>query len=396
MTEKAPPRQTQRDDEVNAPSHNNHFDLHSPFWQEWLGNALYFPLLNWLLEAVISDPVYALLSPAGLGLLGASLLQAGALVRWPERRTFGYLIGPGVFTGIGLALYGTAFLSVPNHVAYWVFNLVLGLLPPYQTVSNLFRALAHGLLAASMYYLLHLRLDPTTLPRIPDFLADPAHRFVALALFLLGVLSSGRTLMPASDEETAKTQPTRKRQALPPRLEEKSLPTVKREERVILVMNLRGLSEWSETRQPEETISLLHRYYQTAQNTLEQHGALAIQTRGGEVLAFFGNVEEALSAALKLRLQIGALLHRQGIGVGLGLHTGKILWGNVPGQGELRPDEVGEAIDTARGIEAAAAPGELLASETARLAIGATFRAGPKRSLPLPGREQMVIVYPME
>lgn len=383
---------------------NDGFRLRTRFWQEWAGNALYFPLLNLLLEAVVSEPFYALLSPTGMGLLGASLVQAGALVRWPKRRLMGNLLGPGLFTIIGVSLYGWEFLSVPNHTAYWVFSLVTGLLHPssdsppgwQRTLWNLPLTLTRGLAATAMYYLLHIRLDPAAALRVPDFLAEPGHRFAALALFALGAMSGWATeRLPAAGME--KTQPTR----LKPAAErapapEAPLAGLQREVRIVLVMNLRGLAAWSEAHQPEETPSLLHRYSQTAASTLAQHGVLAMRARAGEVLAFFGEVENALQAALKLRLQINALMRRQGLSAGLGLHSGTVLTGLPPEQAALRADEAGETIETARGIEAAAAPGELLVSEPVRLALGATFRAGPKRLLSLPGRQDAVVVYPME
>lgn len=384
---------------------NNGCRLRALFWQEWARNALYFPLLNLLLETVLSDPLYALLSPTGTGLLAASLVQAGALVCWPERSVLGSLLGPGLFTVIGLSLYGWKFLSAPNHTAYWVFSLVTGLLrvgpgshPGWQrALSNLLSALARGLTAATMYYLLHLRLDPTAALLMPDFLAEPGHRFAALALFALGLMSGWATeRLPSAGVE--ETQPTRHRKPAAERAPAPAapLPGLHRETRIVLVMNLRGLRAWSEAHQPEETLSLLHRYSQTATNTLKQHGVLAMRQRAGEVLAFFGDVENALQAALKLRLQINALVRRQGLNAALGLHSGTMLAGLPSEHAALHADEAGETIETARGIQAAAAPGELLVSEAVRLALGATFRAGPKRMLSLPERDDAVVVYPLE
>ncbi|PWH13504.1 MAG: hypothetical protein DDG60_10230 [Anaerolineae bacterium] len=392
---------------MNSSFRHARFDLHTPFWQEWLGNALYFPLLNLLGEILLTDPLYYLLSPACLGLIGASLLQAGALVRWPKRRMLGNLIGPAIFTVIGLSLYGIEFLAVPNHIAYWVFGLLLGLMQTYQTINTkwlraifLFgEALLHGITAATMYYLFHIRLDPITTLYIPDFLAEPGHQFATLTLLLLGAMTSLRYLPAAAKNKVEDTQPSRKKaqkrspeapaEVAPP-------PLLWREERMLLVINLRGLTHWSEAHQPEETASLLHRYYQTTEATLRQHGALKLKTRAGEVLAFFNQVDDALQAALKLRLQINALLHRHGLSAAIGLHSGLVSagWRNEQEQNAL--DEIAEAIEIVRAIEASAAPGELLASEKTRLAIGATFRAGPKRFLTIAGRDEPITIYPLE
>lgn len=381
----------------------------SRFWREWLGNSLFFPLLNILLEVLVSDPLYYLISPNLVGLLIASSLQAWALSRWETmanpRRLLGNLIGPATFTVIGLSLQGTEFLSAPNHVAYWVFGLLFGLVQGGQPARNkwlhavfmLGEALLRGAMAAVMYYVLHVRLDPIETMRIPDFLAQPENLFVVLVFLLLG-LPAGLYRLGAN--RLQETQPNRRAGRGRNSQEQASEPhtnqAARREERIILAMDIRGLTRWSEARQPEETFSLLNRYYQTAEATLNQHHVLKFKLRGGEVLAFFSGVDDGLEAALKLRLQISALLHRHGLGVGIGLHAGPVLEGWLGGKDVKVVETVGDSVEIARNIEANAGLGELLVSEKMRIAVGATFRAGPKRFLPLRDRDEPVVVYPLE
>ena len=384
----------------------------SRFWREWLGNSLFFPILNILLEVLVSDPVYYLLSPTLVSLLGASALQAWALSRWQEnqnpRRLLGNLIGPAVFTVVGLSLQGMEFLSAPNHIAYWVFGLLFGIIqgvhPKTRWLHAFFvlgEALLRGVMAAVMVYILHVRLDPIATMRVPDFLLEPGNLFVALALLLSGLTAGLWSLAASRAQGTqpnlhAGRKPAQKRGSQEQVLESPAGQTAKREERIILAMDIRGLTHWSETRQPEETVSLLNRYYQTAEATLYQHQALKLILRGGEMLALFDRVDDGLQAALKLRLQINALLHRHGLGVGIGLHAGPVVEAWLGGRDGKVMDVLGDSVEVARNIEANAGLGELLVSEKMRIAIGATFRAGPKRFLPLQDRDEPVVVYPLE
>lgn len=384
----------------------------SRFWREWLGNSLHFPILNILLEILVSDPIYYLISPNLVGLLLASGLQAWALSRWESmanpRRLLGNLIGPATFTAIGLSLQGTEFISAPNHIAYWVFGLLFGIIQGVRpktkwlhAVSVLGEALLRGVMAAVMVYILHARLDPIATMRVPDFLLEPGHLFVVLALLLSGLTAGFWNLAASRAQETqpnlhAEPGQARKRGSQERVVESPASQAAKREERIILAMDIRGLTHWSETRQPEETVSLLNRYYQTAEATLNQHQALNLILRTGEVLALFDRVDDGLQAALKLRLQINALLHRHGLGVGIGLHSGPVVEGWLGGKNVKVMDVLGDSVEVARNIEANAGLGELLVSEKMRIAIGATFRAGSKRFLPLRDRDEPVVVYPLE
>lgn len=388
----------------------------SRFWQEWLGNSLFFPILNILLEVLVSDPVYYLLSPTLVSLLGASALQAWALSRWQEkqnpRRLLGNLIGPAAFTVVGLSLQGMEFLSAPNHIAYWGFGLLIGILQGIRTPVNVgLRALhvfatatARALMVFVMYYILHARLDPIQAMSVPDFLLYPANSFVVLAVLFLGLHTGFAELTAFGAEQRARAAAGKLttyaawlfgRNSQGQLNEEPAAPFAKRQERIILVMDLRGFARWSETRLPEETVNFINRYYQTTEATLNQHHALKFALRGGEVLAFFSQVDDGLQAALKLRLQINALLQRHGLGVGIGLHVGTVIEGWLGGKDIKVIDEVGEAVGIARQIESNAGPGELLVSEAMRIALGTTFRAGPKRFLPIANRDEPVVVYPL-
>jgi adenylate cyclase len=59
-------------------------------------------------------------------------------------------------------------------------------------------------------------------------------------------------------------------------------------------------------------------------------------------------------------------------------------------------DVIGDTVNTAKRIEARAGVGEVLISEAVRIALGTTFRAGPKRQITVKGKDEPIIIYPLE
>jgi class 3 adenylate cyclase len=161
-------------------------------------------------------------------------------------------------------------------------------------------------------------------------------------------------------------------------------------------MDIRGFTRWSEPRPPEEVVNLLNRYYQTAEATLNLHHVIKFKLSADEVMAIFPKVDDGLQAALKLRPQISALLGRHGLGVGIGLHVGPLVEGLLGSKDVKAYDVIGDTVNTAKRIESSAGPGELLISEAVRIAIGTTFRAGPKRQIAVKGKEEPISLYPLE
>jgi class 3 adenylate cyclase len=82
--------------------------------------------------------------------------------------------------------------------------------------------------------------------------------------------------------------------------------------------------------------------------------------------------------------------------VGIGLHVGLVVEGPLGGKVVKAADVIGDAVNIAKQIAANAGPGELLVSEAMRIAIGTTFRAGPKRQLATKDRDELIVVYPLE
>jgi class 3 adenylate cyclase len=169
-----------------------------------------------------------------------------------------------------------------------------------------------------------------------------------------------------------------------------------RRERVVMFMDVRGFTRWSEAQSPEAVVNLLNQYYQVAETILFRHGTIKFKLTADEVMAVFATVEAAVAAALELRLQVKQLLLPHHLSAGIGLHSGPLVEGLVGSSNVKFYDVLGDTVNTAKRIESAAGQNELLISEEIRNHLDQTFPTGIKREIQAKGKGNGLVVYPLE
>ena len=177
-----------------------------------------------------------------------------------------------------------------------------------------------------------------------------------------------------------------------------------------LFTDISGFTALGERLDPESLREVVERWFECADRAIERHGG-AVETHIGDgVLAIFGvpvahedDVLRAARAALEIDEKLTELNQRlkQRHGVELrvstGLDTGEVVVGDDP---TGRSSTLGDAVNVAQQLEAAAEPGEVLVGEqTAQLLRGAAtleHAAPPGRQLegvPIAAR-RLVVVAP--
>jgi class 3 adenylate cyclase len=144
-----------------------------------------------------------------------------------------------------------------------------------------------------------------------------------------------------------------------------------RRERAILVMVMRGFTAWSETQPPETDVAGLGRYYEAAEEVFARNPPIRSKFAADEIMAVYGESGRALQAARELARAQAESLRDSGLGAGIGLHWGAVVEGLIGGRAIKQFDVVGDTVNTAKRIEGAAGPGEILASEAFCAASGA-------------------------
>jgi adenylate cyclase len=183
----------------------------------------------------------------------------------------------------------------------------------------------------------------------------------------------------------------------------------------ILFSDLQGYSTLTENLSPERAIHFMNRYFQDMEAVISAHGGVVLELLGDGILAVFGapdilpdHATAAVRCALAMgeRLQIlnessyedidgfnGPLeLHHR-----IGIHTGRVVAGNIGGQSYMKYGVIGDVVNVASRLEQlnkAYDTSILMSSEVYHVLPGdLQSRAVDRGTTPIKGREQPQRVY---
>lgn len=184
------------------------------------------------------------------------------------------------------------------------------------------------------------------------------------------------------------------------------------EERTLTVLfsDIRGFTGLSERLPPERLIALLGAYLEAMTAEILRHGGYVDKYIGDGILAVFGapaaRADPALDAcrcALAMQRAVAAGEERwrslgvETLRIGIGIHTGPMVIGNVGGAGRLNYTVLGDAVNVGARLEAATKAlgvGIVISGATHRLVTARLAEEGmtarPLGPLSLPGRTEAV------
>jgi class 3 adenylate cyclase len=217
------------------------------------------------------------------------------------------------------------------------------------------------------------------------FFGDRAHTFLAIVLLLLGVLLGFAevSLRRAWIKVHALTAQLRQysewslgRGILSRAIDDAATLSLKRADRAIVFMDIRGFTAWSEQQTPEAVVTMLNDFYAAAEAALAAVTPIKLKYTADEVMAVFADAKDAVRAGSQMLAGTQAMLASMGLVAGAGVHVGLVVEGVLGAQGAKAYDFIGDTVNTAQRLCDAAAPGELLASvqacEAAEQALGPT------------------------
>jgi PAS domain S-box-containing protein len=126
----------------------------------------------------------------------------------------------------------------------------------------------------------------------------------------------------------------------------------------IMFVDIRDFTEVAERASPHELVSVLNGLFEVAVPVITAHGGHVDKFIGDGLLAVFGatgRLEAHADAAVRAALEIERRARDglDGLEIGIGIHTGEVVAGNVGGGGRLDFTVIGDAVNTAARIEAA-------------------------------------------
>jgi adenylate cyclase len=170
-------------------------------------------------------------------------------------------------------------------------------------------------------------------------------------------------------------------------------------EATMLFADIRGSTALAERMSPGEFHALLDRFYTAASEVVFRHNGVVDKFVGDELVAAFPPMYDDSHAARAIetgRAVLEATGHSDPAGpwapVGVGIHTGRAWFGAV-GEGlHVELTIVGDSVNTAARLAAAAGSGEVVVSSDAAGAARLELDGLERRTLELKGKEAPVDV----
>jgi len=384
--------------------------------QELFTNSAHFPLANIVFEVLREGWRDYLKEPDFYTIVAGAVVQAWFLgwsrFKGRPRPLAGNLIGPAVYTAIEFSIEGPAFFAGANHIAYWAFAAIFGLLQASRercsglardTLLVLENTARMGIIIA-LYWIFEAHDDPAY-ASVAGFLADEVHVFVVIAVPLLGVLSGLANitglryldiLRRTAGQLKEMSEWSMGSHLVSTAVADPSSLDLKRVHRTVVFMDIRGFTRWSDARSPEKVVAMLNAYFEAAEEVWTRHDIVRARLIADEVMVIMARPEDALRLALELRDETARVLGTYGLSAGTGLNSGPLIEGLL-GSRELKAyDVIGDTVNTANRICSAAGEGEVLVAEEVWSACGGIALFGPLRTVEAKGKEGGVAVYPVE
>jgi class 3 adenylate cyclase len=166
----------------------------------------------------------------------------------------------------------------------------------------------------------------------------------------------------------------------------------------ILFADLRSYTRLTQSMAPAAMASVLDRFYDQSAEAIWQHDGLLNKTIGDAVMAVFNfpirqqdHAQRAVEAARQM--QAAFATSRDEFGVGIGIHTGEISFGEF-GRSHRDLTAIGTVVNMAARVQAAAEPGQILVTEAMREALGSEIGQSTGVEYSLKGYDQPIVLYP--
>jgi adenylate cyclase len=174
----------------------------------------------------------------------------------------------------------------------------------------------------------------------------------------------------------------------------------------VLFSDIRGFTALSESMNPDDMASLLTEYFTEMVECVFRHGGTLDKFMGDAVMAQWGapigapdDADRAVRAAIEMMRALDTLntkwrgVGRPELGIGIGLSYGEAFAGNIGSERRLEFTVIGDTVNTASRLCAAAEAGEILISDEMRRVLRQPPPIEERPPLELKGKTHPVPVY---
>jgi adenylate cyclase len=174
-------------------------------------------------------------------------------------------------------------------------------------------------------------------------------------------------------------------------------------ESTIVFTDIRGFTRYAETIEPEALVDQLNVYLEIAAEVISANGGYVDKFIGDAVLGIFGvpvphddHADQALNAAIEMQRRFrqnenaaDGLLNA----VGISLHTGVVLSGNIGSRQRLEYTVIGDPVNVASRLNAVAGAGEIIITQASYEKIRQTIEVENLPPQMIKGRASPINAY---
>jgi adenylate cyclase len=149
-----------------------------------------------------------------------------------------------------------------------------------------------------------------------------------------------------------------------------------RREAVMLMSDIRGFTNLSETLEPEVIVAILNRYFSHMIEIIRAHQGIIVDFYGDAILVFFDPLDEPIQKTVRRAVQCAFAMQDRMPGVnrelkaqnmpdlsmGIGLHAGQVVVGNIGSTTRAKYGVVGSAVNITSRIQEQARKRQILVS----------------------------------
>jgi PAS domain S-box-containing protein len=173
----------------------------------------------------------------------------------------------------------------------------------------------------------------------------------------------------------------------------------------MMMTDLRGFTSLSERLEPERVVAILNRYLSAMVKVIKEYKGTIDEYIGDAIFVLFGapvwqedDAQRAVACAIAMQLAM-ELVNEQNkeddlpeIEMGIGLHTGQVVLGNIGSPERMKYGVVGRHVNLTSRIQSYTTGGQILISEATRRELGSILRIGKQLAVQAKGIEHPVTV----
>ena len=169
----------------------------------------------------------------------------------------------------------------------------------------------------------------------------------------------------------------------------------------VMFADISGFTALSESLDPEHVRGIVNRCFNTLVPIVERFGGTVDKFIGDEIMALFGaplahenDAERALRAALEMRQAMATVSAADGVSLGMhfGVNTGTVVTGGLGSDGREQYSVIGDTVNLAARLAAAAPTGDILVGPTTRSLTSLFFEFAPFPPMAVKGKADAVVV----